>query len=343
MPLLNKGLCKKDCSRCTLNGRCGGCSMCEASICRRDCKECFSLCPMRPQSIPHLNAIGGAQISLKENSDINIPSHIPILPDRFREVPEYELMPIIGVHGGNMFSNDGRKIKKSYQNGYVNALNIDGRCRAILEFYVKDRTLEGFWDNRGEIYENLKKLNFLGVISPNFSVYEDAPRMDHIYNIKRSTVVYNEMLDKGINAIPDVSWYNINDLDHWIEEVNLRGIKLLAFSFQVVDVILKASNLWKSYLLGFQYLCKNIDPGVKIIIAGMTSHRRVEEVHRAAVGQSLYVLNQSAFLQSRRGMLSEGRVSDTRTNVNVLFEKNVLYFNKVYDELQDKYQLNGGE
>ena len=83
------------------------------------------------------------------------------------------------------------------------------------------------------------------VIAPNFSVYEDTPRVEHLYNIRRSIIIYNELIDYGINAIPDISWYNINDLDFWIEKLNNSECSIIAFSFQVVDVRLKASNYGK--------------------------------------------------------------------------------------------------
>lgn len=332
------GLCGRDCEKCVMKERCGGCSFCEASLCIKDCKRCSALCPKRPTAISYLKSIGGAEINVVGNKKLDVKEHIPILPDRFKFKPDFNLMPVIGIHGGNMFSRNGERIIPSYlEHGYAKALNIDDKTEAILEFYVKDRTLEGFWDNRKNIYSDLKKMNFKAVISPNFSVYEDAPRLDHIYNIKRSTVVYNEMMDFGINAIPDVSWYNKNDLDRWIRDINKNKVNTIAFSFQVVDVQLKASTIWKNYILGFRYLCKNIGPGVKILVIGSSSPRRAEEIYNAAAGQSISILNQAAFVQSRRGMLSEGRVSNKDLSKDEIFERNITYFNEVYEKLNRQH------
>lgn len=339
------GLCGRNCAICIFKEHfCEGCSFCEASMCNKICRDCFALCPERPAGIAYLMSIGGPEIEVKGNKKIHLPSHIPILPDVFKEKPKRDIMPVISLHAESVFSRNGERINPKYlENGYARALNIDEDTEAILEFYVKDRTLEGFWDNRKSNYKDLKKLNIKAVISPNFSVYEDAPRLDHLYNIKRTTIVYNEMLDVGLNAIPDVSWYSLKDLDRWIKEINRNKVKMIAFSFQVVDVKLKASNIWKNYLTGFRYLCRNIDPEVEILIIGITSPLRIKEIHAAAFGHRIIVLNQSAFVQSRRGMLSEGRSKDTELTKDEIFRRNVIYFNKLYENMNLKFNSGGEE
>lgn len=340
--MILSSICEKRCDKCILKETCGGCSLCEASVCRKCCNECAALCPMRPEAVNYLNKMGGPTFNLQSNNDFAIPYHIPIVPDRLSIIPKYEIMPMIGVHAGTLLARNGQQVNKRYlEKGLQGALNVDKRCEAILEFYVKDRTLEGFWDNRNEVYRGLKQLNFKSVISANFSVYEDAPRLDHLYNIKRTTIVYNELLDNGINAIPDVSWYNRRDLERWRDEINKNNIKVIAFSFQVVDVQLKASNIWKSYMLGFRYLCQNIDPGVKIIVIGVASHRRLQEIFKAANGQSIHVLNQSAYIQSTKGMISENRISELNMPKEDIFENNIIYFNKIYEQMNNLRHKEG--
>ena len=338
------GLCRKNCSKCVEQAVCGGCSLCEASICSKGCNKCMVLCPKKPESIPYINSIGGTKIVLKDNKKIELTSyHIPVLPDKMITKPKYSLMPIIALHAGNMFSKNGEKINKSYlDKGFCEALNIHEKTEAIVEFYIKDRTLEGFWDKRKHIYEDLKKMNVKAVITPNFSVYEDVPRIDHLYNIKRSSVVYNEMITEGLNAIPDIVWYTKEDLDRWIEAINKSNIKLIAFSFQVVGIGLKASNIWKSYITGFRYLCNKISRDIQILTIGVNSTQRIKAIFKAANCHKIYILNQAAYVQSRRGVLSEGRVRDITTNRNTLFEKNVLYFNKTYTKMNEIYKRKGG-
>lgn len=339
-------LCKRKCTNCLLyKDGCGGCSLCEASICSNSCSTCSAMCPKRPGAFQYLYKIGGLDLELKQSESVdlsNYPLNIPILPDKLKTKISYEFLPVAAVHAASLLSRDGERISRTYLNkGYTGALNLDEKTHAILEFYIKDRQLEGFWDKRKELYPLLKKLNFSFIISPNFSVYEDAPRVDHMYNIKRSVAVYNELLESGINAVPDVSWYNVKDLDRWIRAINISGIKTIAFSFQTVGIKLKASGIWKSYMLGFRYLCQNISKDVNIIAVGLVSEKKVNELYRASSGQRIFILNQSAYVQSRRGVLSETRDSDTNSTLDQILIRNLKYFNKTYEDISENYGEGG--
>ncbi len=173
-------LCGRDCeNKCKYFSECGGCSLCEASLCNKNCASCFAMCFQRKGIDALLKNLDN---SINTNAAIDLPYHIPVLPDPLKVLPG-DLPQTVAVHAGNMFSRRGEHIFKKYlEKGYQGALNIHNNTKAILEFYVRDKTLEGFWDKRRNIYLDLKKMNFEAVIAPNFSVYEDAPRIDHLYN-----------------------------------------------------------------------------------------------------------------------------------------------------------------
>lgn len=314
---------------------CQGCSFCEMPYCKNDCFQCISLCPKRGGSFAYLKQIGGGEVTLKTNDRYELPYHIPIFPDKFTE--PLNVNTVVGIHSGNMLAPNGEKISKNYlERGLKGALNTENRIEGVLEFYVKDRTLEGFWDKRHKVYEQLKQLNWRVIIAPNFSVYEDAPRVDHLYNMKRSSIVYNELIELGFPAVPDISWYNQIDLDQWIREINQNNLKTIAFSFQVVDVRLKASTVWKQYLMGFKYLCQRINPDVQIIITGIISPKRLAIIKQATGGRKLIVLNQTAYVQSRRGQLSKNRQTAPESmSKNEILAENLAFFDEEYRKLNE--------
>ncbi len=306
-------------------------------FCKNDCYQCFSLCPKRGGSFNYIKQLGGGLIELEPNDYYALGHHIPIFPDRLTEILEIE-NDVIGIHGGNLLSLSGSDVINRYKKKRLkDVLNLKTEKDCLIEFYVKDRTLEGFWDHRKTIYMNLKKLPIRVIVAPNFSVYEDAPRIDHLYNMKRSSIVYNEMIQLGLPAVPDISWYNQIDLDQWIREINKKKIKTIAFSFQVVDVRLKASSLWKHYLMGFKYLCLRLHDDVQIIIAGVVSPDRLSIINRASNGKKLIILNQTAYVRSRRGILADtGEKAPKTMSKNDILLYNLNYFNEAYDKLKSE-------
>lgn len=328
-----------NCRKCLFRQRCGGCSHCEAQLCEESCGSCDTLCPQRPGAPSLLMAMGGSDFELSMGSALDLPSHIPIVPDR---LPAMTSLLYAGVHGGNFLARNGSRINKTYlNNGISGALNLSSDTKFMLEFYIKDRPLEGFWDNRKAMYEHLRELDFHTVMAPNFSLYDDAPRLEHLYNTKRSVTVYNEMIDAGLPAIPDVSWHNTEDLNIWIREINRSVIPIIGFSFQIVDVRLKASNVWKTILPGFRRLCNSIPEETQIVLSGVASPFRTSAIHQE-VPQPLRILNQSAFIQSRRGMRSEGRQEELQLPRDELFLENIQYFDKTYALMNDLKQRRNG-
>jgi hypothetical protein len=89
-------------------------------------------------------------------------------------------------------------------------------------------------------------------------------------------------------------------------------------------------------------LCNKISRDIQILTIGVNSTQRIKAIFKAANCHKIYILNQAAYVQSRRGVLSEGRVRDITTNRNTLFEKNVLYFNKTYTKMNEIYKRKGG-
>ena len=328
-------LCGRDCNRCNLNLHCQGCSLCEMPLCAGDCLRCFSLCPNRAGSFGYLRKIGGGRIQLEANTVRRLPANIPVLPDRLTE--RIHVRDIIGIHGGNMLSSNGENVARVYRTkGLQEALNLKQSVRGVLQFYVKDRTLEGIWDNRANVIGQLQEFPWQAVISPNFSVYEDAPRMDHLYNIKRSSIVYNEMIAAGLPAVPDISWYNRIDLDQWIREINNRGIKCIAFSFQTVGTETKASNTYLNYMMGFKYLTDRISSEVEIVLAGIASPVRVKILSRICKNR-ISVLNQTAYVHSRRGILSEsGKSTVCSFSKNELMMRNIDFYDSAYETAKEE-------
>lgn len=337
-------LCDRDCSKCIMKKEemCNGCSMCDVSLCRcgEKRKRCMVICPNKFGSFSLVkNTV--LKESIIENKSLDLPIYIPVMPDKIKSNFNFKANKnIIAVHGEFLLNADGSKITGAYKNGFRSALNLNKNINGVLEFYIKDRALEGFWDNRKHLYKELKHQDFLSIITPNFSVYEDAPRLEHIYNIQRSKTVYNEMRKEGLSAIPDVSWYSKEDLEFWINEINNNNIKTIAFSFMNVDTKLKASNSWKHYLLGFKIFNFKIPADVQIIVAGISSIKRIEEILKITKNRKVSFMHQASWVNSRNGVsVKEKKQLDRSVSKDEIFQNNLDFYIKEYERLKKEYSI----
>lgn len=321
------------------NGSCRGCSMCDIKFCNCNSekkKRCLVICPGKFGSFALVSSMINTE-KLLENKSLDLPGYIPIMPDRVKADFDFSNSKnIIAVHGEFLLSYSGEHLSPVYKSkGFKRALNLEN-VSGIAEFYIKDRALEGFWNNRKELYEDLKKQSFLGIITPNFSLYEDAPRIEHLYNIQRVKIMYNEMIQAGLPAILDVVWATAEDLEYWINEINNSNIKLIAFSFMNVDTRLKASNAWRHYLLGYKFLISKINPKVKIIVAGISSTKRIKEIEVVSQKREISFMHQAGWVFARKGYLVEAKkqIEKSLMSKDEIFQRNLNFYSDHINELR---------
>lgn len=276
------------------------------------------------------------KIHLVPNGKLKIPRYIPTVPSPLRVRYKRGDLPIVGVHAGKFFKDNGKGIAPVYiEKGVYSALNINPETTICLHFYVGDRTLEGFWQKRNDVYQELKTFGFYFVISPNFSVYDDSPRYEHFINISRTMIVYNELMENGINSIPDISWFDINDLDRWAAAINECGLKTIAYSFQAVGKK-KRSNSWKYNMMGLRYLCDKINEDVGIVFVGITSNERLTEISQITGKRQISVINTFAFMRARSGCTHDSRQRAEEVTHDELFLMNCKALNEEFDTIFNK-------
>lgn len=327
----------RDCNKCNkiLDGSCSGCSLCDVAFCKCN-KDVLTRCLVRcPKKLGTFKAIEDIKAGdkLKSNEYYNLPTYIPIMPDKVKTKFHFsKVNNIVGIHGEFILSADGKSISPIYRmKGYKKALNLSEDINGILEFYIKDRALEGFWENRKLLYKELKRQNFKAIITPNFSLYEDAPRAEHLYNIQRAKRVYNEMINEKLPAILDIILATKEDLDFWINEINNSNIKTIAFSFMNVDTRLKASNAWRHYLLGYKILISRISSDIEIIIAGISSIKRFVEIKKISGNRKISIIHQAAWVNSRKGFSVEQKKQLERSiTKDEIFQMNLDYYSDKY-------------
>ncbi|MDZ4994627.1 DUF4417 domain-containing protein [Clostridium perfringens] len=337
-------LCARNCSKCKMKKqfRCKGCSMCAVSVCKCEekKKKCIVLCPNKFGSFTLIRKTIDNKMLLS-NKKFNFSIYLPVMPDKI--YTNFNLTSAdntIVVRGEFLLNSKGSEVTGTYKKGFRKALNLSEETQGLLEFYIKDRALEGFWDNREKIYRELKDQKFIGVITPKFSLYEDVPRLEHLYNIQRSKIVYNEMIEAGLPAILDISWAMDEDLKYWIKEINFSKIKTIAFSFMNVDTNSKNGKYWNHYILDLKTLLDNIDKDIQIIISGLSSVSKIKEVIKMAKNRHITFLHQSAWINSiNRVSVREKKQLDRNIKKEFIFQNNLDFYIEEYERLMKEYSI----
>lgn len=271
-----------------------------------------------------------------------LPIYLPAAGDPFKKTPDAGALPWVVINGARFFSSTGSGLRPralSAGGDIRQWLKVLPDTRAGIHFYVRDRFLEGFWKSRKDLYKNLKQFDL--VFSPNFSVYEDAPRYEHLVNIRRCVTVYEEMLGRGVRAIPDVAWYQKKDLDWWADYIRKNSIQVVAASTQTVGTGLHTLGSWKGYLAGIRYLAERVPGDVRIIIVGVSSPKKARVVLQeiGSGGRDISFMNSQAFMMARKGKTfrADGKKEFVEgIDYDAFFLLNVSEFTKCYLDIKDE-------
>lgn len=114
-----------------------------------------------------------------------------------------------------------------------------------LGFYVYDYRLEALW-NRRESYRDLFLAQRWGaLISPDFSLWADAPMAEQIWNVYRARTLTREWQDAGISCAPNLSWSTPASFEFCFEGIPFGCPVALAITYLTFHGISGILETWK--------------------------------------------------------------------------------------------------
>ena len=216
------------------------------------------------------------------------------------------------------------------------ALRIPDDRRIVLLGYGTDPLVEAFWSRRKALYPLLADMAFDLVLAPNYSMYGNQPRTEHLLNFRRNMVVAAEMLDHGINALPNIYWYRKEDLDRylsWASDVEPQAIAINLQTFRTtVD--------WEEMALpGLAFLAAELDEDIKIVITGPSTRDRLRHLV-TLFGERMVLVSQSPIQEARHGkVLQGGRPTIVQARPEDAFAQSVRDLSDLMSELQQEAHL----
>lgn len=235
----------------------------------------------------------------------DLPAHIPAISRPLRDPEAAAQLEWVALHPERVVGAAGLR-RECARRGVRGYFGLHPGTKVALHFYAPDAVLERFWRVRRALYPALRA-EFDLVFAPNFSVYEDSPRFEHLVNIRRAAVVAAEMAAEGVPAVPDVGWYCREDLDRWAEWLAAAGFPAVAFSFQAVGLKNRAGGAWRGYLAGLEHLAGRLPDRAAFVLIGLSSRARLAEAARVLGGRRACVVNTDAFMKSRKARVPGSR------------------------------------
>ena len=188
---------------------CGSCGV--------DQGKCDYTCPRKPDFWRHWVEVGGLAPKQRRELprlELPLPQYVPMVRHGSSRV---EALPV-DVVALNTF-----EVVDSMCNAYDGCpedlrsrFQVAHDAKILLVSVNKDRYVESFWAHRNQ--ERLVALAQLGVTAistPNFSFFDDAPRLHSVRNLWRILRSAEDLADAGITAIPHVNALSREDWKMW--------------------------------------------------------------------------------------------------------------------------------
>ncbi len=246
--------------------------------------------------LAEVNGIDFEDIVITDPINPSLPRYIPTIPNGsgklFTEyTPEY-----VAVSLSDVVSAKQMKVAAD-----IHArLGVSKKTKVILLGFANDALLERMWPAavRHRVIAELSKLDLHAVIPPDYSVWANQPHAERLINQKKSMIIYREMIDEGLPAIPHITWHGKNDIDEHIRLLERHpNIKTIALDLQTIG----PDTEWQRLLVDLAYLATKLDGDMRCLITGPSVKSRIEQIIR--ILPNAIIVNSAAAQKAVRKLL----------------------------------------
>jgi Domain of unknown function (DUF4417) len=322
--------CPLDCSACPALARCGGTSnLCLLGRCdgcsehpllrmevRRAVVEELSGLDLRwPRPVTH-HAVG------------DLPLHLPVMIQAYADPVD---RPWIALHAGRVLGVAGRGVTPKHHRPLHEVYRLAPGTRIALQFYVDDRVLAGLWENRRVVIEQLRQLAFDLVLAPNVSVWRDESRFHQLVAERRAFVLYHELLEAGLPAIPDVGFSRFEpDGRCWAEWMNSQADLHAVSIFCGGQKVHAERRAHRETVEDIALLHRAARPDIAFVLGGVHAAGRLADYRQAAPGRRLSICNGMAYALAQRRRLLGGATAGVARSARECFLHNCAHNDRMY-------------
>lgn len=239
VPLLPLG-----CSSCSHRDLCGGLRVDErifdcTSYCRcADSSTCDNVCPARPDHfVSRVSEVEGFELNtVPRGCRLNppeLPSYIPLIMHGSRRHLPLSADAVAISLGTLLNRRDGTGRFQSAEE-LRNHFLLSPTTNIIVSGTAEDRNIERVWalEDPRAFAVTLKSLGVAAFTSPNFSLFNDVPRWDNFYNMKRIALCWQLLQEAGMFSPLHINARTDRDWERWTQFVAERPeVGALSFEF----------------------------------------------------------------------------------------------------------------
>lgn len=126
------------------------------------------------------------------------------------------------------------KIRFSTRQDILDYFILEEDTEIILSGTERDKCLERWWElqNREAVIQGIGRLGIQLITTPNFSLFNDVPRHDNAYNMKRIALAWSEIQRNGIPCALHLNARTDHDWNRWSEFLFAHSeIEYVSFEF----------------------------------------------------------------------------------------------------------------
>jgi hypothetical protein len=271
---------------------------------------------------------------------INLPAFIPGVEEGMPGVPAFPPNSLFAVSLETFLRKRGTILFESADE-LREKLHLPSDARLALIGTGKDRRIERFWttSDKHDVWRRIAEFGFEFVTSLTFSVYDEQPRADQIYNQDRNCLTHDLFARLHVPSIPFLYPYNEEDYSAvftWLRErPDISKIAVLAQFY-------RSDRQFSQFLRNMRLIQDGAGRSVQFLVVGVALRHRIEAIMRDFDASIVSVKPFQAALHGemilddlKASTAGEQELSQSRPKLVV---QNVTTFTSICEEMRDKYR-----
>jgi hypothetical protein len=230
--------------------------------------------PGDPATAKYLRSVGGPEFDTISAASVVLPALPKYLPQlRTRHALAGSLDESIYAVRGDVAI--GRRAKVLRADELRAVVGLSATQKLVLVLFCKDDVLERLWEESAVVLTGIAEAGYHLVVAPSYSTWTPRPRTEHLYNLKRSLIIYSALQRLGVPAVPRVAWVTRHDVQRfalWLEANPC--VELVA----VDSATYRSERDWRRLLDGLELLERLTLGRLRYLINGPTKPARHADV-----------------------------------------------------------------